>query len=1072
MSVPKPAATTGYAVPRESEAPRRDKSSLSKLLKTLSGLRRRHGDRGVAVSASSSVDPEAIAAKYNLAIACLRKGDYENGFELYESRFAAFGERMKHARRFAHSLGEERRWNGQPIAGVRLLVWTEQGYGDSIMMLRYLPLLKLEGARELLVVCEPEMARLIGTIPAVDRVVTTGNDLSPDEFDLHCPAMSLPREFRTRRESVPNDVPYLQIPKRLVDIWRDRFSEIKRAKVGFAWAGAATLEADARRSIPLATFASVFSVPHVQFISLQKDRRLDELMAQFPLSDWMPECRDFLDTAALIEALDLVISVDTAVAHLAGAVGKQVWLLNRSEGEWRWGDGLTRSVWYPTMAIFNQRSPGRWDDVIEDVSRELEHAAGSATGAGAVHEATLKDFDGLLSSGSRSLQQGDNAGAEAKFRDAIRVRSDSASAWNGLGVALALQDRHADAWVALERAGQLENTGGDACDSFVNLANSFASDGRLQDALAVYRQNLPTRPNPQGHHNYALTLLTAGELIEGWRHYEFRWLVEPLRSLRPNYPQPEWAGQDLRGKTILLYCEQGFGDTIQFVRYAPQLKALGAQVVLLAQPELVHLGRGFSGVDAIVDSTRELAFDYYIPLLSLPRVFGTDLSSIPVGIPYVMPDPERQNRWQEWLSGESGPRVGVVWAGSRTHSRDRSRSLPLSVLQPLLDTSGIRFYSFQKSVDADPAERAASNNYLIDLGPRLEDFADTAAALSSMDLMVCVDTSVAHLAAALGKPVWLMLPRPADFRWLEGREDSPWYPTMRLFRQTARDDWDDVVERVKAALREWARQTRSGTARRAEPSTMPVACVPLPSAEATIVKAGHRPGLTAVANTRAGILQYVPDEPVVGDSIAWYGEYLQQQLDLLGSVVRRGATVMEVGAGVGAHALGLCRMLGETARVFLLESRPVLRRILQQNLAVNGVTNATVLPRKLENAPECRLGVAATETIDGLALERLDCLKVGAGTDPLEALNGANDTLWRLRPLLFLAVDDEPTAKRLADRVREFGYRCWRMESPLFDARNFNRRESDIFTQGTVLALLAIPEESEVDVNLDNCNEI
>src|SRR5262249_53255877 len=157
------------------------------------------------------------------------------------------------------------------------------------------------------------------------------------------------------------------------------------------------------------------------------------------------------------------------------------------------------------------------------------------------------------------------ATAETTFRYAVRACGDSAPAWNGLGVALALQDRHAESRDALERAGCLERNGGESCDSFVNLANSFASEGQLEDALAVYRRELSSRPSLQGHHNYALGLLSAGQLIEGWRHYEFRWLVEPLAPMRPHYPQPRWEGQDLRGKSILLHCEQGLGDTIQFV---------------------------------------------------------------------------------------------------------------------------------------------------------------------------------------------------------------------------------------------------------------------------------------------------------------------------------------------------------------------------------------------------------------------------------------------------------------------------------------------------------------------------
>jgi len=318
-----------------------------------------------------SVDPEAIAAKYNLAIACLRKGDYRQGFELYESRFQAFGERMVAARRFEQTLGTERRWHGQSVAGTRILVWTEQGFGDAIMTLRYLPLLKLRGTRELLVVCQPELARLIGGIPTVDRVVTTGDDLSRDEFDLHCPAMSLPREFGTRHDSIPCDVPYVGIPADLAKAWRERFAGATGVKVGIAWAGSELLEAHARRSLPLSKLAPLLAVQNVSFISLQKALPAGDTEDREQIIDRMAECGDFMDTAALIANLDLVISVDTAVVHLAGALGRPVWLLNRFDGDWRWGLGLDRSPWYPTMTIFNQTAPDRWEDVIERVATDL-----------------------------------------------------------------------------------------------------------------------------------------------------------------------------------------------------------------------------------------------------------------------------------------------------------------------------------------------------------------------------------------------------------------------------------------------------------------------------------------------------------------------------------------------------------------------------------------------------------------------------------------------------------------------------------------------------------------------------
>jgi FkbM family methyltransferase len=407
--------------------------------------------------------------------------------------------------------------------------------------------------------------------------------------------------------------------------------------------------------------------------------------------------------------------------------------------------------------------------------------------------------------------------------------------------------------------------------------------------------------------------------------------------------------------------------------------------------------------------------------------------------------------------------------------------MDLSMLRPILDVAGVRFVSLQKGPAAETAGVVPKAVDWVDIGPELEDFSDTAAVISQLDLVICVDTAVAHLAGALGKPVWVMVAHPADFRWLEGREDSPWYPTMRLFRQSKRDDWTDVIERVKAALEERVKTGPNAKASEMKPASKPGSAAPQPLGTLAGLKAGQRPGLSAVAETRVGILQYLPDEPVVGDAIGWYGEYLQQQLDLLARIVRPGATMMEVGAGTGAHAVFLGTLLGEAGHLFLYESRPVLQRILRQNLAANRVSNVTVMRRALgsQGEGEGTTGVAGsaamiptTETLDELQLERLDWLKVDESVAALDVVGGASETLWRLRPRLFLAAADEATLRELAQRTREFSYRCWRMETALFNPQNFNRRETDIFDGGSALALLAIPEETEVDVALDECIEI
>jgi len=726
--------------------------------------------------------------------------------------------------------------------------------------------------------------------------------------------------------------------------------------------------------------------------------------------------------------------------------------------------------------------PGAWQAhfnlaVVLQAQKRLDEAAANYECALEGHPA---DFDCHIGLGECRLGQDDPVAAQAQFNNAIAVNDQRATAWTHLGIALGRQRQYRESIEILVHADLLEEKNGEDAGSFINLAIGLAEDGRREEVDALYQTRLPRRPSVEGHYAYALSLLTAGRFMEGWHHYEFRWLTESLPSSRLDFRRPTWAGQDLRDKTILLHVEQGFGDFIQFVRYIPLVRELGATVVLRVPRAMKHLAHGFSAVDRVLDRDEPLPeFDFHIYLLSLPRVFGTDLVSIPANIPYLHAEPERVERWAKRLGAHDARRVGLAWAGSPQHPNDRYRSMALESLAPLWGLAGVRFVSLQKGPAAAEVDALPAELDFVNLGPELEDFCDTAAVISELDLVLCVDTAVAHLAGALGKPVWLMLPQPADFRWLEGREDSPWYPTMRLFRQSRRDHWEEVVERVKAALQERMRGDFAATRAPVDPFAAPRSLPRLPVVVRPGIPAGHRPGFSAVAETRVGILQYLPDEAWVGEALGWYGEYLQPQLDLLGRLLRPGATVLEADAGIGAHAVFLGKALGAAGHLFLYEPRPVVQRILQQNLSANRVTNVTLMRRALgrRSAGEDAVsGEAAssvvTETLDELQLERLDWLKINDGALALEVLDGATDTLWRLRPLLFIAAVDEAALTALARRAREFSYRCWRMETALFNAENFNRRDTDIFSGRTALALLAIPEEIEVDIALDECVEL
>ena len=273
-------------------------------------------------------------------------------------------------------------------------------------------------------------------------------------------------------------------------------------------------------------------------------------------------------------------------------------------------------------------------------------------------------------------------------------------------------------------------------------------------------------------------------------------------SAQPEFAQPPWDGSELNGKTVLLHAEQGLGDSIQFVRYVPMVRDRGGKVVLQCQPALSRLFTGLPGIDRVIKNGDPIPrFDAHCPLLSLPRAFGTTLDSIPASVPYLTADPAAALDWAKRLADRPGKKVGIVWAGRAGYVGDRTRSLSLTTLAPLACASGITWYSLQKGYAAAQISDAPQGMELIDRTAELNDFADTAALIANLDLVISVDTAVAHLAGAMGKSVWTLLPYAPDWRWLLNRDDSPWYPTMRLFRQQRPGDWGEVIQRIAESLR-------------------------------------------------------------------------------------------------------------------------------------------------------------------------------------------------------------------------------------------------------------------------------
>jgi Flp pilus assembly protein TadD len=336
-------------------------------------------------------------------------------------------------------------------------------------------------------------------------------------------------------------------------------------------------------------------------------------------------------------------------------------------------------------------------------------------------------------------------------------------------------------------------------DALLGLGRSLRQDRQPEAALPCFADAVQLAPSDaRAHWELGTTQLALGQYREGWKEFEWRWQLKDFTTPPPRFEQPQWDGRDLGGRRIFLHCEQGYGDVIQFSRYAVLVAARGGQVMLGCPKPLQSLMATVPGVAEVVTTRQDVSpFQTHAPLMSLPAIFGTTLETIPTAIPYIHPQVSAQKKWVENFPDK---KVGVAWAGSSAHPNDANRSLPPAFLKPLLNLPGIRWHSLQTGEAASVLSQPDFAGRMVDLGSRFGDFHDTAEAIRELDLVLVVDTAVAHLAGAMGKPVWLLLPFEAEWRWMTARNDSPWYPTMRLFRQSSPGNWQELIERVARQL--------------------------------------------------------------------------------------------------------------------------------------------------------------------------------------------------------------------------------------------------------------------------------
>jgi tetratricopeptide (TPR) repeat protein len=415
-----------------------------------------------------------------------------------------------------------------------------------------------------------------------------------------------------------------------------------------------------------------------------------------------------------------------------------------------------------------------------------------------VLRANAKDPDGLHLMGLVGLKVGKFQAAVSLIESAIALRPLDSGLYSNCGEAYRRSGNLDLAFRHLQRALELNSK---SAEAWCNYGNVCREIGRIDEAIAAYRKAIALDERyANAHYNLGLALLVNGNFIEGWREYEYRWKAVPHLQRR-EYGQPQWKGQSLVQRTLFVYHEQGLGDTLQFVRYLPLMARQGARIILECPSVLHALLQCLDGIQCILPSDPPPAFDYHIPLLSVANVLGANEDTVPREIPYLRAPSETSRTWRERLSQHAAARrIGICWAGNPHHINDRNRSCRLSAMASLRHIEGAIFYSLQKGEAAEQCKYPIPGMKILDYTANLQDFADTAGLIENLDLVVTVDTAVAHLAGALGKPVWMLTPFDPDWRWLLRRNDSPWYPTMKLFRQTSRRNWNSVSKALSDAI--------------------------------------------------------------------------------------------------------------------------------------------------------------------------------------------------------------------------------------------------------------------------------
>jgi FkbM family methyltransferase len=636
-----------------------------------------------------------------------------------------------------------------------------------------------------------------------------------------------------------------------------------------------------------------------------------------------------------------------------------------------------------------------------------------------------------------------------------------------------------------------------------NLSHAFKAMNHLDEAQAAARAAITLCPDSAEYHfHLAHILLLQGDLAAGWAEYDWRWRLPDFAwfsALHGEFSQPLWKGEDIGDKTILVYTEQGLGDIILFARYLPLVAQRARQVIVAVSPRMRRLLEPIEGIEVVsIRSVPLPDFDVHCPLLSLPRAFATTLDSIPSPARYLYADRATQQQWTNRIKrtqiGSNVLRVGLVWAGNPATKRDHFRSPGLASVEPLFAIPGIDFVVLQVGEGRQDLDARPLPPDVIDLGCEIADLADTAAIISGLDLMISSCTAPLHLAGALGVPTWAMIPFAPYFPWLLQRIDTPWYRSVRLYRQDQPGrDWSGVVHRIAADLAALLRARQGHSSHSSTETLQPepetdVASPEWSGAMGRNTLSGRSPrlpeipGPNEIAACRHGVMLYNRNDTFIGASLRKYGEFSSEETGLFRLIAQPGRTVLDIGANIGVHTVDLSRLVGQSGTVHAFEPQRLMFQILCGNVALNSCTNVfthqmavgaaggTIQVPTFDPAERHNFGGLSLRdpgggetvplvTIDSMNLSDCQFIKLDIEGMETEALRGAFTTIKSFRPILYVENDRRDRSAELIGLLYQYGYRLYWHLPPLFSASNFRGDTENIFGNMVSVNMIGIPAE-------------